>query len=39
MGRAKGIVKCGRCKGTGVLDMFDGGGDCHVCKGKGKVRV
>ena len=32
-------VKCGRCKGSGVLDIFDGGGTCPICKGVGKVRI
>ena len=38
MGRAKRPVKCGRCKGTGVIDDLMGA-TCHVCKGVGKVRI
>ncbi len=30
-------VKCGRCKGTGVVDVF--GSTCPTCGGVGKIRI
>ncbi len=38
MGRAKRPVKCGRCKGTGVIAELMGA-TCNICNGVGKVRI
>ena len=38
MGTTKRPVKCGRCKGNGVLDDFMVS-TCPVCNGVGKVRI
>jgi hypothetical protein len=36
-----GYEKCGRCEGTGHMELYDGhhyySGDCLTCEGEGKV--
>jgi len=37
--RRSGVVRCGRCKGSGRLRDKFFEPTCHVCRGKGKVRI